>query len=450
MDEYDRKLAEESTGIVDRGAPGYGGGQSRHLVGRTWQLSLDALAEQGLPEATTLLRLLSLLAADPVPLCLLVALREVAAEGLEPALPLEQLEPALRGLLDHSLVELVDADRVRCVRAHGVLLDSVAAGTPQAQRPALAAVAAGLLEAVSPEPGAESPEIQRLLALLAPHAAALLTATPGERTSEVAVRVVRGVFDSGDFAGALALAPGIADKVEESLGEQHPVSMEARDVEARALFRMGHYRESEALHRRILQRREVVRGPDHLDTLRSCFGLQAPLHLQGRYEEAEHFLRRALEGQRRVLGEDSIETLNTWVILTEVLPALGKKREFEAETEALLRSCERALPPDHLTAVIARHNRAEGLRILERYEEAETLAHQVLDDRIRLQGPDHPLALSALCLTARVAHGLGRHDAAIAVLKEVIERRERVLGPEHPFVVENRTWLGEWQAEAES
>ncbi|MFJ8590611.1 tetratricopeptide repeat protein [Streptomyces sp. NPDC093598] len=448
MDEYDRKLAEESTGIVDQGAPGYGGGQSRHLVGRTWQLSLDALAEQGLPEATTLLRLLSLLAADPVPLRLLAALRAVEAEGLEPALPAGKLEPALRGLLDHSLVELVDADRVRCVRAHGVLLDSVAAGTPHAQRPALAEVAAGLLEAVSLERG-ESPEIQRLLALVAPHAAALLTAAPGERTSEVAVRVVRGVFDSGDFAGALALAPGIADKVEQYLGEQHPVSMEARDTEARALFRMGQYMESEALHRRILGHRELVRGPDHLDTLRSCFGLQAPLHLQGRYEEAEHYLRRALEGQRRLLGEDSAETLNTWVILAEVLPALGKEREFESETEALLRTCERALPPDHLTTVTARHNRAEGLRILERYEEAEPLARRVLADRIRLQGADHPLALSALCLMARVAHGLGKHDAAVAAIKEVIERRERVLGSEHPFVVDNRAWLMEWQAEAQ-
>lgn len=128
MDEYDRKLGEESTAIVDRGAAGHGGSQSRQLVGRTWQLSLDALAEQGLPEATTLLRLLSFLAADPVPLSVLVpvARGEVTLVGLEPALRAERLEPALKGLIDHSLAELVSVDGARCVRAHGVLLDSVA------------------------------------------------------------------------------------------------------------------------------------------------------------------------------------------------------------------------------------------------------------------------------------------------------------------------------------
>lgn len=449
MDEYDRKLSEESTAIVDQGASAYGGRESRHLVSSTWQLSLDALAGQGMPETTTLLRLLSFLAADPVPLRLLAPLAraEVVLDGLEPAMPGAQLEPALRGLLDHSLAELVEADGVRCLRAHGVLLDSVAAGVPDEQRPALAGAAAGLLEAALPDREAEAPETRILLALLAPHAVALLTALPGERTSALAVRVVRQVFDSGDFVGALALAQGVADEVEEVLGVRHPVSLEARDAEAWTLFRMGHYTESEALHRRNLESRELVCGPDHLDTLRSCFGLQAPLELLGRYEEAERYLRRALEGQRRVLGEDSPETLYTWAILTEVLAFLPKEREFEAEVRALIEMCECALPTDHSTAVLARHHYAFGLHLQGRHEVAGAMARQVLADRIRLLGHDHPSTLSALALTARIAHALGETDEAVEKLKEVIERRERVLGAEHPFVVEGRARLATWQAD---
>ncbi|MFI5881781.1 tetratricopeptide repeat protein [Streptomyces sp. NPDC051554] len=452
MDEYDRKLGEESTALVDGGAAGHGGSQSRQLVGRTWELSLTALAEQGLPEVTTLLRLLSFLAADPVPLSVLMPLArgEIAVDRLEPALPAGRLEQALRGLLDHSLAELVEVDGARCVQAHGVLLDSVAAGVTERQRTVLAEVAARVLEAALPEQGAESPEARSRLAMLAPHAPALLTAAPGERTAALAVRVVRQVFDAGDFAGAFGLAPRVADKVEALLGVQHPMAMEARDVEAWALFRMGRYAESESLHRRVLGRRELILGPDHPDTLRSCFGLQAPLDLLDKDEEAEQLLRRALEGQRRVLGEDSPETLFTWVLLTEVLSQLGRERAFDIEAATLAGACERALPPDHYTAVAARHSHGEGLRALGRFGEAEPIARRVLADRISLHGPDHPLALSALSLKAQVARGLGRNDEAVATIKELIERRERVLGPEHPFTVENRAWLAEWQADSDT
>ncbi|KUO22009.1 tetratricopeptide repeat protein [Streptomyces dysideae] len=450
MDEYDRKLDEESTAIVDRGAAGYGSGQSRHLVGRTWQLSLDTLAGQGLPEATTLMRLLSFLAADPVPLSLLapVARGEVTADGLEPALTPGQLEPALRGLLDHSLAELVAVDGARCVRAHGVLLDGVAAGVPETQRAALAEAAAGLLEAALPASGTEPEERRRRLALLAPHAAELLAAAPGERAATVTVRVVRELFDAGEFAGALEVAPGVADRAETLLGTQHPVAMVAREVEADALWRMGRYAESETLHRRLLGRRELVLGSDHPDTLRSCYGLHSALMFLKGAGEAEPVLRRALEGQRRVLGEDAEETLYSWAALLELLPQLGKGQELEREAEALIDACERFLPPDHRTTVNARHNYAWGLHMTGRDAEAEPLVQRVLADRIRIHGPDHPQALSALTLKAQVAQGLGRTEEAVATLREVIERSERVLGPEHPFIAQDRGWLADWQAEA--
>ncbi|MFC9507095.1 tetratricopeptide repeat protein [Streptomyces sp. NPDC057002] len=449
MDEYDRKLGEESTAIVDGGAAGYSGGQARHLVGRTWQLSLDALRIQGLPEATTLLRLLSFLAADPVPLSVLVpvARGEVVVEGLEPALTAVKLEPALRSLLDHSLAELVEADGERCVRAHGVLLDSVAAGVPEGQRFVLTDTAAELLKVALPKRGAEAGTMNRL-AVLTPHVMKLLERAPSEQTVALAVRTVWQVFDSGDFSAALELAPGVAQRSETAMGSQHPIALDARHVEAMALNRMGHYTESEALHRSVIGSRELVLGPDHPDTLRTCYGLTWPLFLTGRGAEAELWARRALEGQRRVLGEEAPETLYTWANMIELLPHVGKEQEFVHEAGELLDACERVLPSDHLTTLIVRHNYAEGLRVLERYEDAEPLARRVLDDRIRLQGADHPVSLAALSLIARIAHGLHRFDEAVATLQEVIERRERVLGSEHPFIVDNREWLIEWQADA--
>ncbi|WP_055712237.1 tetratricopeptide repeat protein [Streptomyces torulosus] len=450
MDEYDRKLAEESTAIVDRGATGHGTGQSRRLVGRTWQLSLDTLASRGLPESTTLLRLLSFLAADPVPLTLLLPLArgEMPVDGLEPAPAAERLEPALRGLLDHSLAELVETDGARCVQAHGVLLDSVAAGVPAGQRPVFAEVAADMLEAGLPERDDESVVARGRLAVLSPHASALLASVPNERTAALAVRVVGQVYGAGDFGGFQDLAPAVAREVVNCLGGEHRVTLDARELEARAYFRMGRYDESVALHREVLDIRERLLGTDHVDTLRSCEGLLAPLLLLDRHTEAVGWGRRALDGYRRTLGEDSSQALNVWADLIELLPHTDGERRYEEEGRALIAACERALPPDHPTTVRARQNFAWTLCTVHRYEEAWQLAPMVLADRVRAQGRDHPLALAALCLNAVAAHGLGRTAEAIGMLEELIERREGVLGPAHPFVVENREWLTRWRAEA--
>jgi tetratricopeptide (TPR) repeat protein len=450
LDEYDRKLGEESTVIVDRGAAGHGGGQSRQLVGRTWQLSLDALAGQGLPEATALLRLLSFLAADPVPLSVLVpvARGEVAVDGLEPALRPEQLEPSLKGLIDHSLAELVTVDGVRCVRAHGVLLDSVAGGVPEDRRASVADAAAALLETALPDEGSDTPATRSRLALLTPHVTRLLTVAADERTALLGVRTLRQVYESGDYAAALALAPTVVEAVRGVLGADHRLVLEAEHLQGTALFRMGRFADSEQLHRRVLERRETLLGADDVDTLHSCAALSQSLDLLDRDEEAESWARRALDGYRRTLGEDSTEALFIWCGLIEILPQLGKEREFAQEGPALVAACERALGPDHPTTVLARHDYAGGLFGFGRYTEAEPMARQVLADRIRLQGPDHPLTLSATSLTARITHALGRTDEAIGMMKELSEHRARVLGHEHPFAAHDRAWVATWQAGA--
>jgi hypothetical protein len=86
--------------LIDQGAAAVDD-DPRHLVSRTWQLSLDALSDQGLPEASHLLRMLACWSGDPLPLTVLSG----AELGTE--LPAFRVESALRGLLDQSLTELV-------------------------------------------------------------------------------------------------------------------------------------------------------------------------------------------------------------------------------------------------------------------------------------------------------------------------------------------------------
>jgi len=66
--------------LIDQGA-GAAGNDPRHLVSRTWQLSLDVLSVQGLPEAASLLRLLACWSGDPLPVSVL------SGAELDPGLP---------------------------------------------------------------------------------------------------------------------------------------------------------------------------------------------------------------------------------------------------------------------------------------------------------------------------------------------------------------------------
>ncbi|KAH7394832.1 hypothetical protein BKA66DRAFT_455924 [Pyrenochaeta sp. MPI-SDFR-AT-0127] len=65
------------------------------------------------------------------------------------------------------------------------------------------------------------------------------------------------------------------------------------------------------MHRRALEGREKVLGPEHPDTLTSVDNLGWMLARQGKYEEAEAMHRRALEGHEKVLRVEHLDTLTS-------------------------------------------------------------------------------------------------------------------------------------------
>ncbi|MEV1023175.1 tetratricopeptide repeat protein [Streptomyces sp. NPDC050264] len=451
MDEYDRRLNEESTALVDLGAAG--GEHSRHLVGRTWQLSLDALAEGGLPESTSLLRLLSFWAADPVPLSLLMPAAQggVSLEHLDPPLPAAKVEPALRALLDHSLVDLVEADGHRCVSAHGVLLDSVAARVSAAERGRLAEAARRLLQAALPGEGAAVPELRSVSRVLAPHVAGLLQQSRrhGLVTDEsvrLAARVARLVYEAGDWTAALALASTAAEVATEHLGAEHPAAIEARSGQGPILFRLGRYAEAADLLRPVHQDASRTLGPHDTRTLDAAYELQRVLHRLGDLAQARTLLEAVLDGRRQVLGDGHVATLKT---RCEMLELRFSQNEFDTYAIAagqLVEDCERHLGASHLVTIWARDARARGALHFGRGAEAEDLFRQVLAGQRAGYGDDHPLVLGVLIQLSRAQHAQGKRQEAAESAREVAEQRAGLLGEDHPETVAARAWSAEIQA----
>ncbi|WP_432064852.1 tetratricopeptide repeat protein [Streptomyces sp. C10-9-1] len=448
MDEYRRRLDDDVTELLDRGrVPGLADRNARQLVSRTWELSLSALADAGVPESATLLRLLSQWSADPVPVLLIQsgAVDAVDLTALDPPLPGARVEAALRGLLNHSLVDLVDvsdgAGTERCVKAHGLLLEAVAASVPDEQKGVLARTAAQLLERGLPAAAQAPMAPQRL----APHTVSLLRTVKEEGEAlpviALAVRLARLVFDGGDFATASFVAHAAAAKAERVLGPGHRLTLGAHHLCGLALFRLGRFEESEAVHRRVLEARERALGPEAPETLESHQGISEPLSQLGRTAEAVAALRTADAGYTGLHGPEHPAALHARALVIEYLALLQDAEEFDRVGPATVTDCERVLGEDALTTVTGVHNYAYGLFRLGRFEEAEPFARRALTDRERVHGTEHPLTLSASVLLGWVLEKLGRKAESIEFAQRALRGQESALGEAHPYVLETRIRL---------
>ncbi|MCM1948503.1 tetratricopeptide repeat protein [Streptomyces sp. G2] len=433
--------------LLDQGAET--GAESRQLLSRTWQLSLDALAAQGLPEATALLRLLACWAGDPLPLGLLAGAD--LGDGLHPS----RVESALRGLLDHSLAELVPG-RVRCLRVHGIVLDSVGRATPAEQRERLAAMAVRLLGAVLPEVP-ERGEQDPVVILLVPHVIALLRRAVGwgvgtavvEEAADRALRLVVAVHRSGDYASALTLAREALDVVTPCLSADNVFVLRLRTRVGRALFRLGRFEESAVLCQEVLDDCERVLGPDALDTLEACRRLGSPLFNLGRLREAVDLSRRVVRGREGILGAHHPLTLMVRKDLLEMAghPDAGSLRdrdEILATGPGVIADCRSAYGEEHPLTYGAELNYAYALSAAGRPLEALPHAREALAGYER-STPGHPVLLNVRRTLGVTLHALGRQEEAVEQLEIVTEGRIRLLGPAHPWTVSAQELLREYR-----
>ncbi|MCZ7459690.1 tetratricopeptide repeat protein [Streptomyces sp. WMMC940] len=448
MSDYQRRLEDDSTELIDRGADSEG--DARHMVGRTWQISLDRLERAGAPESVTLMRLLSCFSSDPLPLALLHP-RKLAMTDLDhatPSLKAQRVEVALRGLLDHSLVALVDVERgdvgVRCIRAHGVLLDSIAASVPDNQRVLLMTSAVRLLAEEFPEDLRAARAVGGV-GWLAPHVVNLLRRVPDSEVTlelvELAVRLAALTFDMGDYHASSSVARSAAEAGQRQLGGDHHVTLRARHRLALALFRLGRFEESERLHRNVLEVRVRLLGQEHGETLASLQDIHEPLGQLGRLEDCVASLREVEAIRARILGSDHPDTLHVRALLIEYLANPGSEEEFDEFAPAAVAICEERLGDESFTTVTARHNFAYGLYVFGRWAQAEEVARMAVSDRERFHGAEHYLTLSAKVLLSWILEKRGRREEAVILARSVVEGQERVLGVEHPYVLANRASL---------
>ncbi|MFH9758068.1 tetratricopeptide repeat protein [Streptomyces anulatus] len=439
MAEYGRALDRvnevDPIELLDQGAGYSGGDASRHLVGTTWELSLNALHDQGLPEAATLVRLLSCWSHDPLPLLLLTG------SDIDAVVPRARVESALRGLLDHSLTRLVPGPP-RCLRTHGVLLDSIARSTPTDQHDVLVSTAAELLGAVVPDVSRPWAREDAALAPYVPHTLALLrraTQWTGvgpaalTRVLECTWRLAVALHRAGDYASALSVAQEAVTRGTQVLEATHPAVIAIRQRAGRSLYRLGRYEEAEATHRLALADCTAVFGASAVETLESCAGLSPVLAwVLDRKDEAVALVRRAVEGRTALLGPTHPSTLIARTYLLEFTAGPGTHPDAGA---ALVADCRSEVGPSHPITLDAELNHGFALVTADRQSQALHLVRNVVTGSEHTYGVDHPKTLAARSLLSRVLAELGQSQEAAEQAELVADTRKRVLGAGHPWTL---------------
>jgi tetratricopeptide (TPR) repeat protein len=181
----------------------------------------------------------------------------------------------------------------------------------------------------------------------------------------------------------------------------------------------GKLSEAETYCREALEKRRLVLGDEHFNTLNSIINMGAVLQLQGKLAEAEPYFYEALEKTRRVLGEQHPDTLTAINNMGVSLRAQDKLSEAEPYYREAMEKSRLVLGDAHYDTLVSIVNLGDLLRVQGKNAEAisllvpaEPAARQAFTGG---NAPHLGRLLSALGC-ARVA--TGEFDAAEANLSE--------------------------------
>ena len=301
------ELPAALTDIEERGA------DIHATVQRTWDLSLDALAAEGMPQARPLLLVLSCFApATPIPAWLLQLpplgdlLARRTGDQAEKADHAERrgLRDGLQGLSRTGLVDISATGGpagLNAVTVHPVVADANRirlAASAAAERAAVQETTVALLEAATAGLDPARPADWPAWRHLRPHVNAVIDLTADDLDPAVLARLLavsavgtEALLGAGRLAAAGKLAQASVAAAT-FLPADAPAALNARGYLARSLVRRGRSGDAEAIYRELLADRLRIQGDRHLDTLATRHDLAAALGVQGRFGEAEELYRR--------------------------------------------------------------------------------------------------------------------------------------------------------------
>jgi tetratricopeptide (TPR) repeat protein len=355
-------------------------------VDATFTLALDRLGEVN-PAAVRLVELCALLAADELPLPLLLSQPALLPELLAAAAsdPVQRREVVgvlyRQGLLTHDTGETA--------RMHRLVQAVTLAHLPDANRQQRTAEGVELLAGLFPWEGLQPADWPQSALLLA-HAQALFNHAWGTQLNTEPMG--RLLTSTGNYVRGRGLDFRLAVNLHE---------------------------QAVALYQRLYD-------GDHGSIADSLTNLAFGLHELREYEQARELNEQALAMNQRLYHGDNDHLIVTMINLGRDLNALGKRERARELGEQVLAMCQRLYQDDHTLVATSLGNLAADLRALGEHGQARELDEQALAMRQRLYQEDHPSVAANLGGLAADLRALGERERARELDEQAWAMRHRL------------------------
>jgi tetratricopeptide (TPR) repeat protein len=230
-----------------------------------------------------------------------------------------------------------------------------------------------------------------------------------------------------------------------TLGDGHPLTLQARHHLAYLLDQMGQDEEAESLYRAVLAARRASGDPDGL--VESTSDLAGMLYAAERYDETEALAREGLAVLDRHPDAGPMSQGGA-LSRASVLYLLGKaraQRGAPAEGERLVRQAHRIyteeLGPEHVYTMSVETGLARMLAAEGRFDEADGHLRHAFKVFEGVWGPDHPWTINAMVQRAAVFAQAGRRAEARRLLRDALARGEASPEPDEGTLADLRQRL---------
>ncbi|WP_127502722.1 ATP-binding protein [Actinoplanes solisilvae] len=374
----------------------------RTVLMKTWELSLNALAQRGMPQARPTLRLLSCFAPGlPVPLALLRDRLEgflgACVEGVEPP----ALRPILEGLDNLGLVSSTAGSTEGGLTGPGVRVHAVVADTSRlhlTEEPfekLIRTTAVGLIATELDGLTADRPSAWAKFRLLTPHLQALLL-NSAPRLPDPALTTLAGTTSS--VAGAygymgraelgIMLLTWLLKARRTWTGPVAETRLGARQHLANLLDPAA----AERIWREILTIRLGHWPADSPLVLAARHNILEVRSRRLPWSEVQPSFQALLEAEEVSLGPDFRVTLATRQVIAVRVGAAGDWPAAEDLLRRLAADAVEAYGGNDLVALVARRNYHTLLRHRKRLAEADGDDRRLHDDLRKTLGADHILS----------------------------------------------------------
>ncbi len=238
-------------------------------------------------------------------------------------------------------------------------------------------------------------------------------------------------FSMSEFEESLEHLRGALDLRRETLGTDHPDTLETAHRLGDILAWIWQNREAQEILRGVVERRTRTLGANHPDTLWSMARLASTLKSVYKLDEAEVMARTAAEGLAGTVGADHERTLSANETLSGVLARAGRDREAEELLQATLDEARRSLGNEKRTTLRLQRLWAARLSSRGEWSKVEPLYRSAFETHRQLFGDDYRTFYNMWTLGSALCYR-GQAKEGRQLLDDGIDGLHRLFGERHP------------------